>query len=172
MDESSFWGIVQRAHDQSGGDMDEKCEAIKNAIATLPKEEAEAFCHLFDAAMDKAYTFPLWGAAYVIHGGCGDDTFSDFRASLISRGRKSFERALSNPDTLADEVFDEDAWFYEGYQYAVSEGVEAAAGKRPPRAAPHPESPSGQECPRERSMSSIQSLPKNLHDTAPWQRNQ
>ena len=127
MDDLSFWAIVQRAHDQSGGDMDEKCEAIKNEIAKLPKEEAEAFSHLFDAMMDKAYAWPLWGAAYVIHGGCGDDTFSDFRASLISRGRRAFEMALSDPDALADEVFDENEWFYEGYQYAVSEGVEAAA---------------------------------------------
>ena len=145
MDESNFWEIVERVHDQSGGDMDEKREAIKDAIATLPKDEAEAFGQLFEATMDKAYTWPLWGAAYVINGGCGDDTFSDFRASLISRGRKAFERALSHPDALADEVFDEDAWFYEGYQYGVSEGVEAAAGKRPPRAVPHPENPSGQK---------------------------
>src|SRR5207248_2249239 len=83
--------------------------------------------------------------AYVINGGCGDDTFSDFRASLISRGQQAFERALSDPDFLAEEDFDEEAWFYEGYQYAVTEGTEAVAGATPDRAEPHPENPSGDE---------------------------
>jgi len=32
---------------------------------------------------------------------------------------------LSDPDALADEPIDEDAWFYEGYQYAVTDGLRA-----------------------------------------------
>ncbi len=48
--------------------------------------------------------------------------------SLISRRRQAYESAISNPESLADEGFDEDAWFYEGYQYAVADGVEAAVG--------------------------------------------
>jgi diguanylate cyclase (GGDEF)-like protein len=75
-------------------------------ISALSKEGALEFGRLFDTMMDRAYHWPLWGAAYVIHGGCSDDTFSDSRASLISRGRLAFERALSNPDMLADEAGD------------------------------------------------------------------
>jgi hypothetical protein len=158
MDEANFWEIVQLAHDQSGGDMEKKCDAIRNHISKLSTEEAEAFGHLFDAMMDQAYAWPLWGAAYIIGCGCGDDAFSDFRASLISRGRGAFERAISDPDSLAEEAFDEGAWFYEGYHYAVSEGVESAAGKRCPRAVPHPSSPSGQK----RSEKNVTQLYPNL----------
>ena len=79
--------------------------------------------------MDSAYCWSLWGAAYVINGGCSDDPFVDFRASLISRGRQVFERALSDPDSLADEDFDGSDWFNEGYQYAVADGVRSAVSE-------------------------------------------
>jgi len=145
VDEVKFWEIIQITHDKSGGDMDCKCEAIKSAIEILPKNEAIIFSRIFDEMQDKAYTWPLWGAAYIINGGCGDDTFSDFRASLISRGKQAFEKSISNPDSLADDEFDEDKWFYEGYQYAVTDGIEAASGSVQPRSKPHPEEPSGEE---------------------------
>ena len=145
MDDLKFWEGVQHAHDQSSGDMDEKCDGIRTVVSTLPKDDAMAFSRFFDSMMDRAYSWPLWGAAYVIHGGCGDDTFSDFRASLISRGRSAFEKALADPDSLADEEFDEDSWFYEGYQYAVTDGVKAAVGSVINREKPHPVEPSGTE---------------------------
>ena len=132
MDEDGFWGIIETADRESGTGMDEKSEALKRAIGRLPETEASGFSELFDEKMDRAYTYPLWGAAYIMHGGCSDDTFADFRACLISRGRPQFEHAVADPDSLADEAFDRDAWFYEGYQYAVADGVEAAAGSRPP----------------------------------------
>ena len=128
MDENQFWSLVQSAHDSARGDMDEKCELIKASITQLTPAEAAEFSRLFRRAMSRAYDWQLWGAAYVIDGGCSDDSFIDFRASLISRGRVAFDRALANPDSLADEDSEADDWFYEGYQYAVSEGVEAVAG--------------------------------------------
>lgn len=143
MDEQKFWSMVQHAHELSAGDMDEKCERIQEAVAKLSGPDAAAFSAIFDAKLAAAYAWPLWGAAYVINGGCGDDSFSDFRAALISRGRDAFERALADPDSLAAADFDEGAWFYEGYQYAVIEGAEAALGSTPP-ATQHPAEPSGQ----------------------------
>lgn len=143
MDERTFWKIVQRAHDQSAGDMDAKCAIIKSVLSKLSKEDATAFSHFFDALMDRAYAWSLWGAAYVINGGCGDDAFSDFRASLISRGYEAFETALANPESLAEMEFDEEAWYYEGYEYAISDGVEAAVRSVVKRVQPHPQEPSG-----------------------------
>jgi hypothetical protein len=143
MVEASFWKIIQDVHDASGGDMDRKCDLLRQLLSSLPSMEAAQFAGFFDAMMERAYGWPLWGAAYVINGGCGDDTFADFRASLISRGQQAFERALADPDSLAGEPFDEEAWFYEGYQYAVTDGVEAAGGQRPQRQVPA--DPSGVE---------------------------
>lgn len=144
MNEQKFWEVIQVAHDQSHGDMDSKCETVKASIRKLSSDDATTFSNIFDEMMDRAYTWSLWGAAYVINGGCGDDSFTDFRSSLISRGKKSFENAIADPDSLSNETFDEDEWYFEGFQYAVTEGIESAVGSTPPRSKPHPEEPYGE----------------------------
>ena len=143
MNEEKFWELIQDAAKQSDGVMDVKCERVKVAINHLSIEDAKIFSGIFDDKMDRAYSWPLWGAAYVMGGGCSDDTFIDFRSSLISRGKEKFDEALSNPDSLASEEFDEDAWFFEGFQYAVAESVESVIGAALPRNSPHPKDPSG-----------------------------
>lgn len=143
MDDEKFWGIVGTAHERSGGDMESKCVLIRDAVSKLSKSDAAAFALAFDSKMDAAYSWELWGAAYVAGGGCSDDAFVDFRASLISRGRLAYEQACSSPDSLADDDFDEEAWFYEGYQYAVADGATAVLGSVK-RLAPHPDKPAGQ----------------------------
>jgi hypothetical protein len=141
MDETAFWAIFQRCHE--AGEMGRKCDLIKTEMIALSKKDAQAFARYFEQATDRAYCWPLWGAAYVINGGCGDDTFSDFRASLISWGRVAFEKALSDPDSLAEEDMDESSWFYEGFQYAVHGDIKANLGFRPARSTPYPDSLSG-----------------------------
>lgn len=37
-----------------------------------------------------------------MNGGCSDDGFEYFRAWLISRGKKVYEKAMADPDTLAE----------------------------------------------------------------------
>jgi hypothetical protein len=48
-----------------------------------------------------SYTWALWGAAYLINGGCSDDGFDYFRGWLICQGRDVFQRAVHDPDSLA-----------------------------------------------------------------------
>lgn len=144
MDEGQFWDLLQRTHDAAPSDMDRKCELLKAELQKLSRNDAIDFAFLFDTMMGRAYSWRLWGAAYIIHGGCGDDTFNDFRSSLISRGQTSFEHALANPDALADDSIDEATWFYEGFQYAVTAGVEAVAGSPRPGLR-QPDDPSGED---------------------------
>jgi hypothetical protein len=144
MNDEQFWAIIQDCHEASGGKTERKDRLIEAAICRLPGKEAEAFYAIFNRMMDSAYTWGLWGAAYVINEGCGDDTFADFRASLISRGRSAFQDATGNPDSLADEDIDLDAWFHEGFHYAVTAGVKTVLGSLPRRANPPPTTPVGE----------------------------
>lgn len=143
MNEEAFWKIFEEVNRNSQGDMDLKCEKIKNRVAHLSRDDALEFDYIFDEMMDKAYSWKLWAAAYIINGGCSDDTFMDFRSSLISQGKDIFEKALLEPDSLADMDIDENNWCFEGIQYAVSDGVESAVGERPDRRKAHPDTPSG-----------------------------
>ncbi len=54
--------------------------------------------------LHEAYREELWGAAYLINWGCSDDGFHDFCLGLIERGRRVFEGAVADPDSLADAL--------------------------------------------------------------------
>src|SRR5207244_1156324 len=54
--------------------------------------------------MARSYQWSLWAGAYVLNGGCSDDSFDYFRGWLIAQGRAVFEDALGDPDTLVDVV--------------------------------------------------------------------
>jgi hypothetical protein len=140
-----FWNIVEKVHRDSRGDMDKKCELLEAELRRLPVDELRSFRRHFDECEDRAYTWELWAAAYIIGGGCSDDAFSDFRATLISMGRQTFERALADPQSLGDMDYDAETAHYEGYQY-VSTTVEEELGdgETSPRYAPAPAEPSGQ----------------------------
>ena len=61
-----------------------------------------AFQAFLDQACDRAFTWELAGAVTRIFGGwCSDDGFEYFRLWLIGRGRVTFERAITMPDSLA-----------------------------------------------------------------------
>jgi len=100
MNADEFWQIIDSVHSASGGDMDRKCELLRERLRGLGDQDLRDFINHFDRADNKAYSRPLWGAAYVMHGGCGDDSFSDFRATSISQGRKTYEAALADPESL------------------------------------------------------------------------
>ena len=51
--------------------------------------------------MIDAESWDMWGAAYLINGGCSDDGFVYFRAWLIAQGRATYSAAVADPDTLA-----------------------------------------------------------------------
>ena len=52
--------------------------------------------------MAQSYRIELWGAAYLLNGGCSDDCFEYFRGWLITQGRAVYEAVLADPDSLAD----------------------------------------------------------------------
>ena len=124
--------------------MEKKCELLRKALSALPPAELDDFIDRFDEADAGAYTWAMWGAAYLLNGGCSDDSFDDFRATLISMGRSVYEEALRDPETLADVPYDRENPCFEGYQYAHQEIAARILGKVPHRRIPFPDEPTGQ----------------------------
>jgi hypothetical protein len=145
MEAEQFWQIIDRVNRESGGDMDRKSALLKGELSRRSSDEVLQFARRFDALLDAAYTWPLWGAAYVINGGCSDDSFMDFRSTLISRGRVDFEYALKDPDALADLPGVGEGMFYEGFHYVAAEVFEEkTGGPLPMREEPAPSEPAGE----------------------------
>lgn len=127
------WDVVEAGIGKD--DQDAQLEAIRARLEALPVEELPAFQAWLGERLDEAYTWDLWAAAYVIMGGCSDDGFEYFRAWLIGRGREVFERAVREPDSLADVELPEDPMLeceLEGLLYLANEVYEDEAGEEMP----------------------------------------
>ncbi|MFH6690006.1 DUF4240 domain-containing protein [Cellulosimicrobium funkei] len=110
MDRETFWGIVETARERAGAGADDRGaedDSLPGALTDLLVErltadEMLAFVDVAGDVANDAYAWPVWGAAYLVEGGCSDDGFRDFRDGLVLAGRETFERTLTDPDTLAD----------------------------------------------------------------------
>lgn len=126
MDQQQFWTIVAAAKDAAGHDVDARPDALKRELSSLDASAIQAFQRRYDSLIGRANRWDLWGAAYLMNGGCSDDGFLYFRAWLISEGRAIFEEALSDPDSLAKvqrrEYFDLESFGYVALEVFAAKG--------------------------------------------------
>lgn len=116
-----FWQIVDQTVTP---DYDAQLDRLAEALSKLSRDEILAFDADFWKASKVAYRWDLWGAAYVINGGCSDDGFIDFRSWLIAQGKAVYDAALANPESLADHITEAFAAFEE-FAYVPIEVFEA-----------------------------------------------
>lgn len=131
MPADKFWQIIERAA-KSDHDPDAHVKALRTVVHDLSPDEIISFEVAFRRYLNEAYTWDLWGAAYVIHGGCSDDGFEYFRRWLVSRGRDDYEAALADPDSLAQRDLQpgpDNAWEFEEIYYVARDVFEEKGGE-------------------------------------------
>jgi hypothetical protein len=139
---SEFWDVVGQARAR-GNRCAEFARALERILSELSSTEIEAFARDQANLMQTSYRWDLWGAAFVINGGCSDDGFDDFRGWLMLQGRDVWEAALRDPESLAGVSFDGDA-ACEDVLYAASKAHEqVAGGSLPPLRNDRPNQPAG-----------------------------
>jgi hypothetical protein len=99
MDRAEFWALIESTKDE---DCEQHAQRLKARLGALPPNQIVDFERLQRQQLAEAYRWELWGAAYLIQGGCSDDGFEFFRGWLIGQGRAVFEAALRDPDSLAE----------------------------------------------------------------------
>ena len=147
-----FWTLIEGLEPASF-DMEAKARRLTAALSALPAGELRDFADHYWACRDRAYHWPLWDAAAVMYGGCGDDAFMDFSSSLITFGRAVFERALADPDSLAElpaPVPKES-----GIYAAIHAVVERVLGSDDRPAEPRPGEPTGKSIEQEEDYETL-----------------
>jgi Protein of unknown function (DUF4240) len=133
-----FWALVEGTGVESSGDCDRHAELLQDELRRLPAGDIEAFARIWARVFVDAYRWELWGAAYLINGGCSADGFDDFRAWVISQGREVYEAMLQDPEWLASypPVIDrntyQDPLFCERILYAADFAYQSVAGRTLP----------------------------------------
>jgi hypothetical protein len=104
MDITAFWDLIDKTREASSGDPEKQSDLLVEELARLTVDDVLTFDSIFRDLMDTAYVADLWDAAYVIDCGCSDDGFSSYREWLIGRGKEAYDKALADPESLADIV--------------------------------------------------------------------
>lgn len=149
-----FWELIDRTT-KYASDQDAQMEALRLELGKLSAVEIEAFERAFHAQQKRAYSWDLWGAAYIMCGGASDDGFEYFQRWLISKGRGIFEAAVADPDSLAGlpasgspEEYDFELFAYVAQEiWSAKTGIDAATdpqGRFPYTGAPPAAQPSGE----------------------------
>jgi Protein of unknown function (DUF4240) len=124
-----FWRLVAETRAAAGGDTARQTSLLETRLRHLPPSQIAEFASIRHRLDERAYTWNLWGAAYVIEDGCSDDCFRDFRAYLISLGQGPYAKALANPDSLARVVQDAETGDWENADDVAGDAYQAVTGE-------------------------------------------
>jgi len=128
MNQGAFWGLIASARAHADNDTERQSELLEERLSKLPPRQIVRFQEIRRQMDERAYTWDIWGAAYVIDDGCSDDCFRDFRAYLISLGPRAFAAALRNPDSLAPIVKDAEEGDWENADDVAPDAYQTATG--------------------------------------------
>jgi hypothetical protein len=117
--EAAFWRLIAETRSAAGNDTGRQSQLLEQRLAQLSPQAIVEFARIRHRLDQRAYTWSLWGAAYVIEDGCSDDCFRDFRGYLISLGHDSYEQALTDPDSLASVAQDAETGDWENADNAA-----------------------------------------------------
>lgn len=132
MNEDAFWALIDKSRAAANNNYQQQIGALKTVLAGLEPTEIVKFDNTFTALMAATYDNKLWGAAFVINGGCSDDCFDYFRQYLIGHGKDKFYETIKDPESCASwiESEEEDGW--EGLQSSAMDAYKLKAGKEIP----------------------------------------
>jgi hypothetical protein len=120
MNIDQFWHLIAQSH----GTPLQPHERLQQLLETLPPEDIITFDRIFWGYAKLSYRALLWMAFYVRDGGCSDDGFDYCRFELIIAGREAFDRAVVDPDRLAEDTYAK----LDGYEEAAYAAVQAYEG--------------------------------------------
>jgi hypothetical protein len=127
MDDAAFWRLIADTRAAAGNETDGQSDLLEQRLRRLPPKQIAQFERIRQGLDRRAYTYELWGAAYVIEDGCSDDCFRDFRGYLISLGRGPYESALRNPDSLAAVAQDSETGNWENADDVAPDAYQSVA---------------------------------------------
>lgn len=100
--EERFWNVLDASRGPGG------CEAaalrLEVRLQKLDSAALEEFAHEWARWWDVSYSWDLWGAAYLIQGGCSDDGFDYFRGWLLTEGSSRWNRIRKDLESAFDDV--------------------------------------------------------------------
>jgi hypothetical protein len=133
MNTDDFWSLIEESRDEGAGS-EQAAEALLLRLKNMIPEEILEFQSHLDERMVETYRWDLWAVAYIVGGGCSDDSFEYFRGWLITQGREFYETAMMDPELAANGMDPGEVYECEDILYVPARAYEQVKGEpMPPR---------------------------------------
>jgi hypothetical protein len=133
MKEDNFWKLIDQARVVAKNDYQKQIVALKTILQKLDAYNIQKFDNTFTSLLAISYDWKLWGASFVINGGCSDDCFDYFRQYLIGHGKDKFYQTLKDPESCVSWMKSEEEDNWEGLQYSAMDAYKQKTGKEIPK---------------------------------------
>jgi len=127
MTEDVFWELI----DQGLGaqPLGERLDTLPERLALFKPAAIRKFDQILREMDNAAYRNDVWALAYLLQGGCSDDSFEAFRGWLILQGRAVFEATLAAPDDFDVALHHGEAGGMDALRDAAPTAYELREGK-------------------------------------------
>lgn len=102
MTEAIFWELIDEARSAPNSNFETQCVTLTELLTEHSKEDIIAFEHMLREKIEEASSFRMMAATFLVCSFISDDTYEDFRAWLVGQGKNDFNKAIRNPDDIAD----------------------------------------------------------------------
>lgn len=128
METERFWQLIEVSKSKSNGDYEKQQNELEKELLKLSGIEILEFDNKFRTLRGEIYSWDFWAAAYIINGGCSDDSFSDFRGWLIGQGKTIYNNAINDIETLSI-LKDTNDGDWEGLSYVPTDAYKKMTGR-------------------------------------------
>lgn len=128
--EEQFWSWIKETSPEPY-DGESHVARVTELLSSKTLDEILGFDFWMDWFSSLCFNGNLWGAAYLLNGGCSDDGFMDWRWGLIFRGEQICKLGVRDPDGLAEhwdalqDVRLEEAGYAAGWAYQKKTGQDS-----------------------------------------------
>lgn len=129
MTEKLFWKLIAKAKTRNWRDAENHQGKIMHV---MQRQKAQTIVYsqlMLQHFMNLANDWRLRGAVYVVHGGCSDEEFLDFRAWLVFQGAKVYTRMSKKPEYLGRLIKPHHAYNWQGYADCITKSYERKTGQ-------------------------------------------
>lgn len=104
MTEQQFWDIIDQSRKGVNTNFETQCVNITELLLDTSTDAIIAFEEILRAQIEKANTWPVMAACFVVCSFMSDDTYEDFRAWLVGQGKANFDKILRDPNEICNLI--------------------------------------------------------------------
>ncbi len=102
MNEQIFWELIDKSKNAAPTHFETQCVTLTELLIPYDERDIIEFEHILRAQIERANTWPIMAASFVVCSFISDDTYEDFRAWIVGQGKENFDKILRDCNEITN----------------------------------------------------------------------